>query len=81
MIIFWSNLTTFESSIIFWGSWGRMEKCLEPKTEPPSGNLACPNPWNALYVLIEATMSSPTTVGDWGLERDSACAKGWATLS
>jgi len=26
-----------------------VENWLEPKTEPPSGNLACPNPWNTLY--------------------------------
>jgi len=41
-------LTTFESSIIFGGSWSSVENWLEPKTETPSGNLACPNPRNTL---------------------------------
>jgi len=39
--------TTFELSSIFgcsWGKGGGIENWLEPKTEPPSGNLACPNP-------------------------------------
>jgi len=44
MIIFGLILTTFEMSIIFGGSWGSIENWLEPKTEPPLGNLACPNP-------------------------------------
>jgi len=45
MIIFGSTLTTFESSVIFIGTcWGSFKDWLEPKTEPPSGNLACPNP-------------------------------------
>jgi len=39
-----SILTTFESSIIFGGSWGSIENWLEPKTEPPLGNSACPDP-------------------------------------
>jgi len=43
MIIFGSALTTFEPGIIFGGIWGSMENWLEPKIEPPSGNLACPN--------------------------------------
>jgi len=43
MIIFGSNLTTFESSIISGGSWGSIENRLENKTKPPSGNLAFPN--------------------------------------
>ncbi len=42
-IIFGSILTTFESSIIFGGSWSSIENWLEPKTEPPSENLDCPN--------------------------------------
>jgi len=42
MIIFGSILTTFESSIIFGGSWGSIEYWLKPKTKPPSENLACP---------------------------------------
>jgi len=32
-IIFWSILTTFESSRIFGGSWGSIENWLKPKTE------------------------------------------------
>jgi len=43
MIIFESILTTFELSIIFGGRWGSIENWLEPKIEPPSGNIACPN--------------------------------------
>jgi len=43
MIIFGSMLTTFESTIIFEGSWGSIENSLEPETKPPSGNLACPS--------------------------------------
>ncbi len=48
MIIFGLILTTYDSSSIFGGSWGSTEDWLEPKTEPQSGNLACPNLWNAL---------------------------------
>jgi hypothetical protein len=44
MIIFGLILTTFELSIILGGSWGSIENWLEPKTKPPSGNLACPSP-------------------------------------
>jgi len=44
MIIFGSILTTFELSSIVGGSWGSIENWLEPNIEPPSGNLACPNP-------------------------------------
>jgi hypothetical protein len=36
-------LTTFESSSNFGGSRGSIENWLEPKTEPPSSNLACQN--------------------------------------
>jgi len=43
MIIFGSILTNSESSI-FGCSWGSIENWLEPKTKPPSGNLACLNP-------------------------------------
>jgi len=43
MIIIGSILTTFDSRSIFGGSWGSTEDWLEPKTKPPSGNLACPN--------------------------------------
>ncbi len=41
MTTFGSILTTFESSNIFGCSWGSIENWLEPKTEPPSGYLAC----------------------------------------
>jgi len=44
MVIFGSISNTFESSSIFGGSLGSNENWLEPKTEPPSKNLACPNP-------------------------------------
>jgi len=44
MIIYGSNLTAFELSVIFGGSWVSIENWLELKTKPPSGNLACPNP-------------------------------------
>jgi len=47
MIIFGSIFTTKE---IFGGSWGSIEKWLEPKTKPPLVNLACPNPRNARSV-------------------------------
>jgi len=40
---FESILTTFKPSIVFRGSWGRIKNWREPKMEPPSGNLACPN--------------------------------------
>jgi hypothetical protein len=43
MIIFGSIFTTFELSSIFGGSWSSIENWLEPKTEPPSGKLACQN--------------------------------------
>jgi hypothetical protein len=49
MIIFESILTTFKSSSIFGSSWGSSVNWLTPKTKPPSGNLVCPNSWNALY--------------------------------
>jgi hypothetical protein len=51
MIIFGLILTTFESSSIFGGSWGSIENWLEPQTEPPSGNLACPNLLKPLKVI------------------------------
>jgi hypothetical protein len=44
MIIFGSILTFFELSNISGDSWGTVENWLEPKTEQPSANLACPNP-------------------------------------
>jgi len=35
-----SILTTFKLSFVFRGSLGSIENQLEPKTKPPSGNLA-----------------------------------------
>jgi len=43
MIILGLIVTTFKLCSIFGGSWGSTENWLEPKTEPPSGNLPCPN--------------------------------------
>ena len=43
MIIFGSILTTFELSIIYGSNCCSNQNWLEPKTKPPSGNLACPN--------------------------------------
>jgi len=48
MIIFGLILTTFKSSSIFGGILGSIKNWLNPKTEPPLGNLACPNLWNTL---------------------------------
>jgi len=50
LLIFELILTLFEASIVFWCSWGSPENWLEPKAKSPLGNLACPNPWNALYI-------------------------------
>jgi len=44
MIIFGSILTILKWRIIFSGSWGSIKNWFQPKTKPPSGNLACPNP-------------------------------------
>ncbi len=33
MIISEPLLTTFESNVIFWGNWGRIENCFMPKTK------------------------------------------------
>ncbi len=49
MIIFESTLTTFEASLLFWGSWGSIKNWLELKIEPPLADLASLNPWNTLY--------------------------------
>jgi len=43
LLISESILTSFKLSILFAGSWGSAENWLQPKAEPPSGNLACPN--------------------------------------
>jgi len=53
LFIFEPILTTFKPIIVFRGSWGSIKNWLEPKIEPPSGNLACPNRWNALYHVSE----------------------------
>jgi len=39
-----SILTFLKSSIVFRGSLGSCENWLEPKINPQSANLACPNP-------------------------------------
>jgi len=44
MIIFDWISTFLKSSIVFRVSWGSSVNWLEPKIEPPSANLACPNP-------------------------------------
>jgi len=44
MIIFESILTSLKSSSVSESSWGSIENCLVPKTNPPTENLACPNP-------------------------------------
>jgi hypothetical protein len=49
MITFESLSTTFELNIVIWGSWGSSKNWLLPKTKLPLANLACPNPWSALY--------------------------------
>jgi len=36
-------LAILELNSIFGGSWGSIKNLLKPKTEPPSGNLACLN--------------------------------------
>jgi hypothetical protein len=48
-MIFESILATFKLSSIFGGSWGSNVNWLELKIEPPSGNLAFPNPRNAQH--------------------------------
>jgi len=40
---FRSILTTFKSNVVFRGTWDSSVNWLEPKIEPLSGNLACPN--------------------------------------
>jgi len=40
---FWVNIDHFLIEQCFEGSWSSIENWLEPKTEPPSGNLVCPN--------------------------------------
>ncbi len=42
MIIFGSIFTTFESSIIFGGSWGSIENFLKPKNQTTFGKFSLP---------------------------------------
>jgi hypothetical protein len=42
-LLFWVDFDHFESSNIFGRNWGNIKNWLEPKTEPPLGNLSCPN--------------------------------------
>ncbi len=51
VIIFESNLTFLKLSIIFRGSWGSCVSWVELEIDKSSANLACPNPWNTLYVF------------------------------
>ncbi len=54
MIIFGSILTTLKLSSIYGGSWGSIEKGLEPKIEPQSGNLVCPSVKHSVGVEEES---------------------------
>ena len=60
MIIFELIFTTFEASVIFWGSWGSIENQLESKTKPPFAILDCPNLWNALKNCCHEITDSPS---------------------
>jgi hypothetical protein len=44
------------------GSQGSIENWLEPKSEPPSVNLARPNPWNVLYAVWRRPSSTLKSV-------------------
>jgi len=46
-----------KSSIVFRGSWGSSVNWLKPEIEPPYENLACPIPWNALYMQSTASFA------------------------
>jgi len=54
MIIFGQILTIFELSSIFGGSLGSIGNSLQPKTKPPSGNLAC---FNVLFHRITTLLT------------------------
>jgi hypothetical protein len=41
---YFGSMFIFGLSSIFGGSCGSIENWLDPKTKPPLGNLACPNP-------------------------------------
>jgi len=58
VIICESFLTTFKSSVVYRGSWGRTVNWLKTKIEPPQANLVCPNPWNALSSFWKKELSS-----------------------
>jgi len=45
---FWVNFDPFWSKHLFLMQLGSVENWLQSKAEPPSGNLTCPNLWNAL---------------------------------
>ena len=64
MIIFRSILTTFESSIILYGSRVRINNWLEPKTKPLFVILAYPNLWNALYNTITYRIKNSRISGE-----------------
>ncbi len=53
MIIFESILTTFQSSIVYRGSYGSSFNWPKPKIKQPYANLDFPNPWNPLYMYFE----------------------------
>ena len=55
MIIFKSILTTFEVSLVFWGSWDSSKNCLEPNTKQPLQILACPNETKCSVVVRTRT--------------------------
>jgi len=59
MIKFEFILTLFKSSTVFRGSRGSCVNWIEPKIEPPSANLACPNLWNALYPCVLKCLRLP----------------------
>jgi len=47
---FWVNFDHFWIEQYFWRQLGQYWNWPEPKTNSPSGNLACPNLWNALLL-------------------------------
>ncbi len=52
MIIFLSQFRPLLNRAFYLeAAGGSIENWLEPKTEPPSVNLACTNPWNALKTI------------------------------
>jgi len=55
MILIESLLNTFEGIVIFWGSWGISENCLEPKTKPPQANQTKLNFFPIYFEIIGST--------------------------